>query len=195
MEKIFNSYFFFLKVSSPPPSLSPLDLVTNFPRSYAIPGYRLGLLIAPSTLLIQLDKILDCLIINPPRAAQNALAWAFDGTREWRTEKRVELKEKGREFASVMRNVPDWRVEASGGYYAWVRLPLPPKWAELTGQVSHPYKGVRSKTIARLLAQKVDLLVLPGSFFLASSTPEEEDHFLRFCEFLFRPLIRLDQVN
>lgn len=89
-------------------------------RSYAIPGHRLGALVASPTFLTQVAKTLDCLQINPARVAQEVCEWGIEGIREWRNEVRREISERGEIFRKVMEGVEGWRVESAGAYYAYV---------------------------------------------------------------------------
>jgi aspartate/methionine/tyrosine aminotransferase len=53
----------------------------SFSKSYCVPGYRLGGIVASSAMLAQLTKILDCVQICAARAGQAGLAWAIPGAR------------------------------------------------------------------------------------------------------------------
>jgi aspartate/methionine/tyrosine aminotransferase len=94
----------------------------DVPRSYAIPGHRLGAIIAPLPFLLELHKTLDCLQICPARPAQVALEWGIEGIRPWREGVRAEIKERGRVFRELMEDVEGWDVETCGGYFAYVGL-------------------------------------------------------------------------
>jgi aspartate/methionine/tyrosine aminotransferase len=91
-------------------------------RSYAIPGHRLGALIAPLRFQTQIHKTMDCIQICPARPAQRAVAWAVEGTRSWREGVRAEIQNRAIVFVEVMKDAEGWKVETVGGYFAYVSL-------------------------------------------------------------------------
>ena len=132
----------------------------SFSKSYAVPGHRLGAVVADPALLGQIAKVLDCTTICPPRAAQAAVAWAVDGIRPWRTAMRGTINRRGALFSEAMATTPGWSISAMGAYFAYVRHPL----------------GGASEAVAARLAREAGVVTLPGSFF----GPDGEDH-LRFA--------------
>ncbi len=156
----------------PAPGQRPHDLLADplwresvvqlysFSKSHAVPGHRLGAMTASRDLLDEVAKVLDCLMICPPRAAQTAMAWSIDGTRTWREEVRATLNRKARLFADVMARSPGWSIAAIGAYFAYVR---------------HPFDCPAAEA-AEKLARQAGVVALPGSFF----GPGQEQ-FLRFA--------------
>jgi len=132
----------------------------SFSKSYAIPGHRLGSVIAAPALIEQIAKILDCVQICPPRAAQAAIAWAVAETRLWREGVRDMINRRIGMFSDVVAAAPGWSISAIGTYFAYVR---------------HPLHGA-SEAVAERLAREAGLVALPGSFF----GPDQEAH-LRFA--------------
>ena len=132
----------------------------SFSKSYAVPGHRLGAIVADQPVLDEIAKILDCVMICPPRAAQAAMAWAVEGTRPWREEVRATINGRAAAFGTVIAASPGWSISAIGAYFAYVRHP----WA------------ASAETAAARLAERAGLITLPGSFF----GPDQEDH-LRFA--------------
>lgn len=132
----------------------------SFSKSYAVPGHRLGAVVADPGVLAEIAKVLDCVTICPPRAAQAAVAWAIEGTRGWRAETRAAVNRRAALFAEAVAAAPGWSVSAVGAYFAYVR---------------HPFGGTAEAAAARLCAE-AGVLALPGSFF----GPGQEDH-LRFA--------------
>jgi aspartate/methionine/tyrosine aminotransferase len=129
----------------------------SFSKAYAIPGHRLGALVADERLVAQLAKIMDSLQICAPRAGQTALAWAVDAMADWREGNRAEINRRSRAFEAALDAVPGWRIDSIGAYFAYVR---------------HPYHGVPVERVARLLAEERGVSVLPGTFF----SPDGETH-------------------
>lgn len=133
----------------------------SFSKAYAIPGHRLGALIAPSGALAEIGKVLDCIQICAPRAAQAALAWAIPSMRSWRHEIARQVLKRGSLFSDGLNAAPGWEIAAQGAYFAYVR---------------HPFPGISSVEVARRLATQAGVLALPGSYFGPG-----QDAFLRFA--------------
>jgi len=132
----------------------------SFSKSYAIPGHRLGALIAGPAVIEEIAKVLDCIQICPPRGAQSALVWAVEGIRPWRSEMRAIINRRIDLFRAAIGQSPGWTISAIGAYFAYVR---------------HPFSG-SSEAAAERLASEVGVLALPGSFF----GPDQDGH-LRFA--------------
>ncbi|BGP13189.1 hypothetical protein JCM10213_000231 [Rhodosporidiobolus nylandii] len=137
----------------------------SFSKSYAIPGHRLGALIASPTLLVQVNKTLDCLQICPARPAQRAVEWAVEATRSWREGVRDELKQRQELFREMLSEVDGWEVETGAAYFAYVK---------------HPFPGASSQLVAQRLAQHVGVVVLPGTFFSPPFADVGDDRYIRF---------------
>ena len=132
----------------------------SFSKSYAVPGHRLGAVMADAPVLAEIAKVLDCMTICPPRAAQPAIAWAVEGTRAWRGDVRQTINRRAATFAEAVAISPGWSISAMGAYFAYVRHPL----------------AAPSALAAERLAVEGGVVTLPGSFF----GPGQEDH-LRFA--------------
>ena len=133
----------------------------SFSKAYAIPGHRLGALIAPEAAMAEIGKVLDCIQICAPRAAQAAVAWAIPALRSWRQETARRVLTRGSLFAEGLKAAQAWQIAAQGAYFAYVR---------------HPFPGMQSVEVARRLAIETGILALPGSYFGPG-----QDAFLRFA--------------
>ncbi|HLM39053.1 MAG TPA: aminotransferase [Microvirga sp.] len=129
----------------------------SFSKSYAIPGHRTGAVTADARLVEQAAKILDCIQICAPRAAQAALPWAIDGLRDWREANRAEINRRAQVFRRALAPLPEWRIESAGAYFAYLR---------------HPFPGATAQAVAERLATERGVLCLPGSYF----GPGQEGH-------------------
>ncbi|HZH11037.1 MAG TPA: aminotransferase [Microvirga sp.] len=129
----------------------------SFSKSYAIPGHRTGAVTADARLIEQIAKILDCIQICAPRAAQAVLPWAIGGLRDWREENRAEINRRAQVFQEALAPLPEWRVESVGAYFAYLR---------------HPFTGTKAQAVAEKLATERGVLCLPGSYF----GPDQEGH-------------------
>lgn len=129
----------------------------SFSKSYCVPGHRVGAIVAGPAIRTQLLKVLDTLQICAPRAAQAALAWAVPALAAWRAGNRAVMAARAAAFRRAFAAAPDWRIDALGGYFAYLRLPDAAADAQATAE--------------RLGAER-GLMTLPGPFF----GPGQERH-------------------
>ena len=122
----------------------------SFSKAYAIPGHRLGAIIAAPQFLSEVEKLADCLQICPPRAAQIAVAPSVTDTREWREGVRATLAARAEACRSALAKAKGWRLASIGAYFAFV---------------SHPFGSDAASAVAERLAVEDGVLTLPGSFF------------------------------
>ncbi|MEK1889183.1 MAG: aminotransferase [Phyllobacterium sp.] len=133
----------------------------SFSKSFCIPGHRLGAITASARVVEEIAKIMDNLQICAPRAAQGAVAQALPGLAEWRAGNRHEIEVRAQALRDVMAGLNDWKLEAVGAYFAFVR---------------HPFKARPSTEVAEHLAKRAGILSVPGQYF-----GEGQDQFLRFA--------------
>lgn len=129
----------------------------SFSKSYAIPGHRMGAITADAALMEQIAKILDCIQICAPRAAQAVLPWAIEALRDWREGNRAEINRRAQVFRDALAPLPEWRIESIGAYFAYLR---------------HPFPEAKAQAVAEKLATERGVLCLPGSYF----GPGQEGH-------------------
>lgn len=131
----------------------------SFSKDLAIPGYRVGAVVASPELNREVMKLLDCVAICPPRVGQEA-AWAgLTSAREWRRARAEEVTDKRRRLESVMADRPGgFELLSCGGFFGWVR---------------HPFAGRGTDEVVRDLVTRYDTLVIPGTAFL----PEDREVF------------------
>lgn len=129
----------------------------SFSKAYCIPGHRVGAIAAEPAFLAQVTKIQDCIQICPPRVGQMALAWAIDALRQWRAGNTAEILARTEAFRKALTEVPEWRVDAVGAYFAYVR---------------YPFEGVTATEVAGKLATERGVICLPGSYF----GPDQDRH-------------------
>jgi len=124
----------------------------SFSKDLAIPGYRVGAVVASPALNREVMKLLDCVTICPPRIGQEA-AWAgLTRAREWRRERAREIADKRSWFAAAMAERPGgFELLSSGGFFGWLR---------------HPFPGRPTVDVVRELVVRHDALVIPGTAFL-----------------------------
>ncbi len=129
----------------------------SFSKAYAIPGWRLGAVMAGEKVVAQIGKVLDCVQISPVRAGQSAVAWGIDGIRDWREANRVEINARAALFREAMAPLNGWSVLAAGAYFAYV---------------AHPFTEAPAAEVVRALVAQRGVLALPGPYF----GPGQERH-------------------
>jgi aspartate/methionine/tyrosine aminotransferase len=129
----------------------------SFSKAYCVPGHRVGAVVAGPRFMAEFAKAVDTLQICAPRPAQAALAWGIDALRAWRAGNRAVMAGRAEAFRAALQGLAGWRIDALGGYFAYLRLP-----EGTPGAVA----------VAERLAAEAGLLVLPGPFF----GPGQERH-------------------
>lgn len=159
-----ETYRDFLPAGTPPHALfadaawrETVIHLYSFSKAYCVPGHRVGAVAAGQGFMGEFAKAVDTLQICAPRPAQAALAWAIDALRDWRCGNRAIMAERAGAFRAALAAVPAWRIDALGGYFAYLRL------AE---------RAPGAMAAAEQLAAEHGLLVLPGPFF----GPGQERH-------------------
>lgn len=124
----------------------------SFAKDLAIPGYRVGAVVASPELNRELLKLLDCVAICAPRIGQEAALAGLTGAGTWRRDRAREIADKRSWFGAVMGDRPGgFELLSCGGFFGWIR---------------HPFVGRRTGDVVRELAVEHDVLVMPGTAFL-----------------------------
>ncbi|MEZ5342260.1 MAG: aminotransferase [Acidimicrobiales bacterium] len=133
----------------------------SFSKDLAIPGYRVGAIVASEALIAESLKLFDCVAICAPRIGQLA---AIAGLREaptWRVEQADRIGRSLETFRTVMAEQPGgFRLASSGAFFGWVQ---------------HPFADLPVADVVRRLVVDADVLTIPGTAF----TPTDE-RWLRF---------------
>ncbi|TDR94892.1 aminotransferase [Enterovirga rhinocerotis] len=129
----------------------------SFSKSYCVPGFRAGAVIAGPRFIPQIAKILDCVQICAPRVGQAGLAWAIWELGAWRAANRAVMNGRAEACRAVFAALPGWEIGALGAYFAYLR---------------HPFDGVGSAKVSEEMAARRGVLTLPGSAF----GPGQEDY-------------------
>ncbi|GAA0603818.1 aminotransferase [Craurococcus roseus] len=96
----------------------------SFSKAYCIPGHRVGAVCAGPVFRAEFVKAVDNIQICPPRPPQFALAWGVPALREWRAGNRARIATRAQAFRRALESgAPEWRIDAIGAYFAWVRVP------------------------------------------------------------------------
>ena len=118
----------------------------------------MGAIVCNSPLLAEVEKILDCIATCPPRISQDAACFALDNLDEWRDEKALLMGERVAALRDQFAHSNlSYQLVSCGAYFAYVR---------------HPFAGTSAVDVARRLADRQNVLCLPGSFF----GPQQENY-------------------
>ncbi|MEM9035250.1 MAG: aminotransferase [Actinomycetota bacterium] len=121
-------------------------------KDLAIPGYRIGALVAARPVVGEALKLLDCVAISAPGPAQVAAAAGLRDASGWREEQQQRLLGLQAHFESVMADRPGgFELVSAGGFFGWVR---------------HPHDLSTAEVVRRLLLEH-DVLTIPGTAFTA----------------------------
>ncbi|MEJ3658599.1 aminotransferase class I/II-fold pyridoxal phosphate-dependent enzyme [Actinomycetes bacterium KLBMP 9759] len=123
----------------------------SFSKEFAIPGHRVGAIVAGRRLTRQVEKIMDCVAVCAPRIGQEG-AWAgLTFAVDWRAQRACAMAARRAEFMQVMSHRPGgFELLSCGGFFGWLR---------------HPFPGHRTADVAADLLTAQDMLVLPGTAF------------------------------
>ena len=122
----------------------------SFSKAYCIPGHRAGAIVADTSTLAELAKIMDTLQICAPRVPQLVLPWAIEALREWREGNRQEISRRAAAFTRVIDTLDGWSIGSIGAYFAYV---------------AHPFRDGTDAEICEWLAAERGVLCLPGGYF------------------------------
>ena len=130
---------------------STLVQVMSFGKSYALTGYRAGMLAAAPEVIRQALKIQDTMTVCQPRITQLALQYGLDHLDQWVEMNRRMMTFRHNLFTEEF-SLPGnrFRLAASGSFFAWVK---------------HPFPGRSGREVAKKLAVDAGILTLPGEVF------------------------------
>jgi hypothetical protein len=134
----------------------------SFSKVFALTGYRVGSLIAGGKVLVEAEKILDCMAICAPQISQRAALFGLAHLETWKQEKRHLMETRKVALLAAFHNPKlSYTLISSGAYFAYVK---------------HPFGNAAAKSVAMRLAGEHDVLCLPGTMFGA-----DQDSYLRFA--------------
>lgn len=133
----------------------------SFSKDLAIPGYRVGAIVAGETFLDQAAKLLDCVAICAPRISQEAATVGLTSAQTWQNEQADRIAANLAVFREAMAKRPGgFELAASGAFFGWVR---------------HPFASMSTDDVVKHLVLDHDVLVIPGTAFMPS-----DERWLRF---------------
>ena len=125
--------------------------LASFGKTFALTGYRAGLLAASRQFIQHALKVQDSMAVCQPRITQHAVRFGLEHLDAWVAANREMMARRHDLFrAEFMQPGNPFRLSASGAFFAWVRHP----WPELTGRQA-----------AKRLVDEAAILCLPGEVF------------------------------
>ena len=125
--------------------------IASFGKTYALTGYRAGLLAASAEFIHHALKVQDTMAVCQPRITQHAVKFGVEHLDEWVADNRRMMERRHHRFCEeFVRQGNPFSLVASGTFFAWIRHPCP----EHTG-----------REVARRLVEEAGLLTLPGEVF------------------------------
>lgn len=125
--------------------------IMSFGKSYALTGYRAGMLAASQEFVRHALKAQDTMVVCQPRIAQEAIRFGVENLDDWVDANRKMMEKRHdtfrREFTAAGN---PFQLVTSGTFFAWVR---------------HPFRGLTGREAARRLVFEAGLLTLPGEVF------------------------------
>jgi aspartate/methionine/tyrosine aminotransferase len=131
---------------------STLVSLHSYSKDLAIPGYRVGAVVAAPELNREVLKLMDCVAICAPRVGQEAALTGLTRAGTWRRERVAEIARRRVWLGQALAGRPGgFETVSLGGFFAWVR---------------HPFPGRPTIDVVRELVLEHDTLVIPGTAFL-----------------------------
>ena len=125
--------------------------IASFGKTFALTGYRAGMLVASERFIAQALKAQDTMAVCQPRITQHAVKYGLEHLGEWVARNRVMMERRHEVFRREFeRPGNSFKVVASGPFFGWVR---------------HPFTGCSGREVARLLVREAGILLLPGEVF------------------------------
>ena len=131
--------------------------IMSYGKTYALTGYRAGLLAASEEFIHQALKAQDTMAVCQPRVTQLAIKYGIEHLDGWVADNRRMMERRHDLFRTAFIGEGNpFRLAASGTFFAWVR---------------HPFPGKNGREAAKRLVEEAGLLTLPGEVFGPGLSP------------------------
>ncbi len=125
--------------------------IASFGKTFALTGYRAGMLAASAQFIHHALKAQDTMAVCQPRITQHAVKFGIERLDLWVAANREMMARRHDLFrAEFMQPGNLFRLAASGAFFAWVR---------------HPFSGCSGRQVAKRLVDEAAILCLPGEVF------------------------------
>lgn len=130
--------------------------IMSFGKTYALTGFRTGMLAASAEFIRQTLKAQDTMTVCQPRISQCAIKFGAENLDEWVRENCRIMQRRHDSFRDQFISAGTrFELVTSGAFFAWVR---------------HPFSGQTGRQVARTLVEQAGVLTLPGEVFGESLT-------------------------
>ena len=125
--------------------------IASFGKTFALTGYRAGMLAASTQFIHHALKAQDTMAVCQPRITQHAVHYGLDHLDGWVAANREMMTRRHDLFRSeFLKPGNPFRLAASGAFFAWVR---------------HPFTKLTGRQAAKQMLDQAALLCLPGEVF------------------------------
>ena len=125
--------------------------IASFGKTYALTGYRAGMLVASAQFIHHALKAQDTMAVCQPRITQQAVKYGVEHLDQWVAANRDMMTRRHDLFRSeFMLPGNRFRLTASGAFFAWMR---------------HPFDNYSGRQVAKRLVDDSAVLSLPGEVF------------------------------
>ena len=125
--------------------------LASFGKTYALTGYRAGMLVASREFIHHALKAQDTMAVCQPRITQHAVKFGVEHLERWVAANREMMSRRHDMFRSEFTQPGNrFQLVTSGAFFAWVR---------------HPFKGCSGRQAAKRLVDEAAILCLPGEVF------------------------------
>ena len=125
--------------------------IASFGKTYALTGYRAGMLTASKNFIHHALKAQDTMAVCQPRITQHAVKFGVTHLDSWVAANRTMMTNRHDVFCTeFMKPGNPFQLVTSGAFFAWVR---------------HPFSGYSGRQVAKRLVDEMALLCLPGEVF------------------------------
>jgi aspartate/methionine/tyrosine aminotransferase len=125
--------------------------IASFGKTFALTGYRAGMLAASPGFIAQALKAQDTMAVCQPRITQHAIRFGVERLEGWVAANREMMTQRHDLFRTeFMKPGNRFRLVASGAFFGWVR---------------HPWAGLTGRQASRRLLDEAGILCLPGEVF------------------------------
>ncbi|MBI1919927.1 MAG: aminotransferase [Geobacter sp.] len=123
----------------------------SFGKTFALTGYRAGMLAASETFIHHALKIQDTMAVCQPRITQHAVKFGVENLDAWIAANREMMARRHDLFRDGFSQAGNpFTLVTSGPFFAWVR---------------HPFTGRSGREVAKALVHEAGILTLPGEVF------------------------------
>ncbi|MFZ4854781.1 MAG: aminotransferase [Desulfuromonadaceae bacterium] len=125
--------------------------IASFGKTYALTGYRAGMLVASRDFIHHALKAQDTMAVCQPRITQHAVKFGVEHLDRWVAANREMMGRRHDLFRSeFMQPGNQFQLITSGAFFAWVR---------------HPFSDCSGRQVAKRLVDEAAILCLPGEVF------------------------------